>query len=89
VPDYRLKSEKEMAWNAIRRAATAKFRLEAAAWIEKRLNDTLPGLQVKFYQELNAGHLPELEAEFETWVDDAIKAQIELPTGEADAAQTG
>lgn len=74
MPRYRLKSEEEMAWNAIRRTATAKYRLEAAAWLEKRLNDSLPGLQVEFQKALNAGNLPELEAEFETWVADAMEA---------------
>jgi hypothetical protein len=74
MPKYRLKSEDEMAWNAIRRAATAKFRLEAAAWLEKRLIVSLPGLQVEFQKALQSGNLPELEAEFETWVADAMEA---------------
>lgn len=74
MPKYRPKSEDEMAWNAVRRAATAKFRLEAAAWLEKRLNDALPGLQVEFQKAVNSGNLPELEAEFETWVADAMEA---------------
>lgn len=71
---YRLKSEEEMAWNAVRRAANAKLRLEAAAWLEKRLNDVLPQLQVEFQRTLAAGNLPELEAGYETWVEDAITA---------------
>lgn len=74
MPKYRLKSEEEMAWNAVRRAVTAKLRLEAAAWLEKRQNDILPGLQVEFQKALQAGNLPELEAEYETWVEDAMQA---------------
>lgn len=75
MPKYRLKSEDEMAWNAVRRAVTAKLRLEATAWLEKRLNDELPGLQVEFQRVLNAGNLPELEADYEKWVEDALAAQ--------------
>jgi hypothetical protein len=74
VPKYRLKSEEEMAWNAVRRAASAKIHLEAAAWKEKRLNDILPALQVEFQKTLNSGSLPELEADHEKWVEDAILA---------------
>ena len=69
---YRLKSEEEMAWNAIRRAVAARVHLEAAAWKEKRLNDLLPSLQVEFQRTLNAGNLPELEADYEQWVEDAL-----------------
>lgn len=69
---YRLKSREELAWNAIRRALTAKLRLEATAWLENRLNDELPVLQLQFQRTLNAGHLPELEADYEKWVEDAL-----------------
>ena len=71
---YRLKSEEEMAWNAVRRAVSAKLRLEATAWLEKRMNDELPALQVEFQRTLSAGALPELEADFEKWVEDALAA---------------
>lgn len=71
---YRQKSREEMVWNAIRRAATAKIRLEAAAWQEERLNAILPELQLEFTRALNAGNMPKLEAEFEQWVDDALSA---------------
>jgi hypothetical protein len=63
-----------MAWNAIRRAVTARLRLESQAWLEKRLNDELPALQVQFQRTLQAGDLPELEADFEKWVEDALAA---------------
>jgi hypothetical protein len=72
MPKYRLKTEDEMAWNAVRRAVTAKYRLEATAWLEKRVNDTLPALQVQFQNTLNNGNLPELEADYEKWVEDAL-----------------
>lgn len=71
---YRLKSDEEMAWNAVRRAATARVSLEAAAWKERRLNDILPGLQVEFHKMLQTGNLPELEVEYEEWVERSIKA---------------
>ena len=71
---YRLKSEEEIAWNAVRRAVTARVRLEAAAWTEKRLNDLLPPLQIEFQKVLHDGYLPQLEADYEVWVDDAISA---------------
>ena len=73
MPRYRLKSREEMAWNAVRRAATAKLRLEAAAWLESRLNEELPALQHEFQRMLNAGRLPELEADYEKWIEDAMK----------------
>ena len=72
MPRYRLKSREEMAWNAVRRAVTAKLRLEAAAWLENRLNEELPALQHEFQRVLNAGKLPELEADHEKWVEDAL-----------------
>lgn len=70
---YRTKSREEMVWNAIRRAATAKVRLEAAAWQEERLNAILPELQLEFTKTLNAGNIPALEADFEQWVADALE----------------
>lgn len=79
---YRVKSDEEMAWNAIRRAATAKVHLEAAAWKEKRLNDLLPGLQVEFRKMLQKGELPELEVEYEEWVERSIRAMQGLPEGD-------
>lgn len=71
---YRLKSREELVWNAVRRTLTAKLRLEATAWLEQRLNDELPALQHQFQQMLNNGKLPELEADHEKWVEDAVKA---------------
>lgn len=61
-----------MAWNAVRRAVTVELRLQAAAWLEKRLNDTLPVLQVEFQKTLNDGQLPELLADHEAWVKDSM-----------------
>lgn len=69
---YRQKSREEMVWNAIRRAATAKLRLESQAWMEERLNALLPELQLEFTKTLNAGNMPTLEADFEKWVEDAL-----------------
>lgn len=74
MPKYRPKSGEELAWNTIRRAATAKVQLEAAAWKEKRLNDILPELQQQFQRMMSAGNLPELEADYEKWVEDAFAA---------------
>lgn len=71
---YRTKSREEMVWNAIRRAATAKIRLESQAWMEERLNALLPELQQEFTRTLNAGNMPKLEADFEKWVEDALVA---------------
>lgn len=65
-----------MAWNAIRRAVTAEIRLEANAWIEKRLNDVLPDLQVQFQKTLNQGRMPALKADYKNWVKDAMTAAI-------------
>ena len=83
MPKYRMKSTEELAWNAVRRAVTARIHLEAAAWKEKRLNDELPGLQVQFQRALNAGSLPELEADYEKWVEDALKVSQERALPEA------
>ncbi len=71
---YRLKSDEEMAWNAVRRAASARVRLEAQAWQERRLNDILPALQVEFHKMLQQGDLPQLEIEYEEWVERSIRA---------------
>lgn len=74
---YRLKSEEELVWNALRRAATTQVRLEAAAWAEKRLNDILPNLQVEFQRMVQRGNLPELDQEhLRTWVKDAAAAAL-------------
>lgn len=79
---YRTKSREEMVWNAIRRAATAKLRLEAAAWMEERLNAILPELQLEFTKALNAGNMPVLEADFEKWVEDALTHAATLKLGQ-------
>ena len=74
MPKYRLKTDEEMAWNAVRRAARARIRLEAAAWEEKRQNDILPGLQVEFHKKLSGGNLPEIEADYEAWLEISLNA---------------
>lgn len=72
---YRLKSEEELVWNALRRAASAQVQLEATAWKEKRLNDLLPNLQVEFQRMVQKGNLPELDqAHLRQWVRDAAAA---------------
>lgn len=73
MPKYRLKSEEELVWNAVRRAATARIRLKHAAMMEHELNDVLPQLQVEFQNMVQAGNLPELdEAHLKEWVKDAV-----------------
>lgn len=76
---YRLKSEEELAWNAIRRELTAKVSLEAAAWKEARLNELLPTMQVEFQKMLKKGDLPKLEADYEKWLEAALAA-MQKPT---------
>ena len=71
---YRLKSSEELVWNAVRRAATARIHLEAAAWKEARLNDVLPALQMEFHKRLQDGDLPALEHEWKEWVESSIQA---------------
>lgn len=71
---YRIKSQEELAWNAVRRAATARLRLESQAWLEARLNEVLPGLQVEFSKMIQEGDLPQLEVEYEEWVERSIRA---------------
>lgn len=83
---YRLKSAEELVWNAVRRAATARIRLEAAAWQEARLNEVLPALQMEFHRRLQAGDLPALEAEWKEWVTSAIEA-LSRPELEDDNAR--
>jgi hypothetical protein len=84
---YRLKSDEEMAWNAVRRAASARVKLEASAWSERRLNDVLPGLQVEFHKMLQTGVLPELAVDYEEWVERTVAAMTtgSLTAGDGDA----
>lgn len=82
---YRLKSDEEIAWNVVRRAVTARLRLQAAAWVEKQLNDLLPPLQVEFSRMLQRGEMPVLEPEYEEWLDVTLKAMRDgLPEGKAE-----
>lgn len=75
MPKYRLKSEEELVWNAVRRAATAQVNLEALAWKERRINDILPALQVEFQRMVQDGNLPELdEKHMKQWVKQALEA---------------
>lgn len=82
MPRYRLKSSEELVWNAVRRAATARIHLEAAAWKEARLNEVLPALQMEFHKRLQDGDLPALEAEWKEWVESSIHALSARELGE-------
>ena len=79
---YRLKSQEELAWNAVRRELTAKVSLEAAAWKEARLNDLLPAMQVEFQKMIQKGDLPKLDADYKSWLEAAFAA-MQRPTLDA------
>lgn len=69
---YMVKNDTDLAWNHIRRVATAQVRLEARAWEERRLNEVLAPLQERFEAAITSGELRELEPGYETWVKDAL-----------------
>lgn len=76
---YRTKDEIDLRWNSLRRAATARVRLEAKAWEERRLNTVLSQLWTQFAKGLDRGEVLELEPEYEQWIEDALKMSAELP----------
>lgn len=55
------KDEAELAWSAIKRAATARVNYEAQVWRERRLNEELFKLWEEFQTALNDGKLLEIE----------------------------
>lgn len=69
---YREKDEVDLAWNAIRRAATARVDLEVKTYRERRLNEVLGQLWHTFSRALSMGEVLELEPEYEVWVKDAL-----------------
>lgn len=58
---YRRKSEAQLKWNAIKKAAIAKATLEAAIIRERLLNEYLSELWPEFEKSLQKGELLELE----------------------------
>lgn len=80
---YILKSETDLRWNAIRRAATARIDLETKTWRERRLNEVLDNLWQQFSAALNRGDLVELEPEYEIWVRDAVESRPQVGAGDA------
>lgn len=62
-----------MAWNALRRAATARVDLEVKTYRERRLNEVLSELWTKFAAGLNTGEVLELTPEYEQWVEDSLR----------------
>lgn len=78
---YREKDEVDLAWNAIRRAATARVDLEVKTYRERRLNEVLGELWRTFSRSLSQGDVLELEPEYEQWVKDALSVKA-LGTGE-------
>lgn len=69
---YRQKDSVDLAWNQLRRAATARIDLKYRTLRENELNDVLSQLWGKFEQSLGSGELIELEPEYEQWVRDAL-----------------
>ena len=72
---YRTNDEVDLRWNAIRRAATARVRLEMKAVEERRLNTVLSELWSKYAAGLDRGEVLELEPEYEQWISDALNVR--------------
>jgi len=53
----RKKEAAELAWSAIKRAATARVNYEAQVWREQRLNEELDKLWHQFEKALNTGEI--------------------------------
>lgn len=81
---YRTKDSVDLTWNAIRRAATARVRLETKAWEERRLNDVLSELWNRFEAGLHRGDVQELEEDYGQWVKDALDAHLLVEPDAAD-----
>jgi hypothetical protein len=69
---YRKKDEVDLAWNALRAAATARINLKYKILREREVDDVLGQLWTKFERSLASGELLELEPEYERWVRDAL-----------------
>jgi predicted RNA-binding protein Jag len=74
VARYRGKDSTDLAWNAIRRAITAKVDLEVKTWREHRLDQELTDAWSKFAQALSRGEVLELDPVHESWIKDALSA---------------
>ena len=69
---YRTKDPVDLAWNALRRAATARLDMKYRTLREEELNQVLSQLWTKFSLALGRGELVELEPEYEQWIRDAL-----------------
>ena len=69
---YRTKDPVDLAWNAIRRTATARIDLKYRMLREEELNEVLSQLWTKFSMALGRGEVLELDPEYEQWVRDAL-----------------
>lgn len=58
---YKVKSQEQLAWNKIKRAAQAQATFEAACFREERVNELLGELWPRFSQSLLEGEVLELE----------------------------
>lgn len=58
---YRRKSEAQLNWNAIKKAANARATLEAAIIRERLLNEYLAEAWTEFERSLQSGELLELD----------------------------
>ena len=61
IGGYRRKSEAQLKWNAIKKAAIARATLEAAIYRERVLNELLSEAWTEFEKSLQSGELLELD----------------------------
>ena len=69
---YRQKDETDLRWNRIRRRLTRELDIQIADWREDALNRLLSQAWERFSEALSAGEVLEIEAEYETWVAQAL-----------------
>ena len=79
MANFRPKEDKDFAWNAIKRAATAEIDLELRTKREKRIDAALRELWPLFLAGLNAGQLKTANPNYKAWVKDALASLNAAP----------
>lgn len=81
---YRSKDEVDLRWNRIRRRITRELDLQIADWREEALNELLTGAWEQYKRSLQTGDVLELEAKYESFVndvlDDVITVTVDAPS---------
>lgn len=75
---YRSKDLTDLAWNRVRRRITRELDTQISDWREEALNKLLTDAWARYVTALGEGATLELEAEYTTFVGQALAEHIDI-----------